>query len=959
MTFLDKLLPSEGLVCVAKAIPSGGFQHFFFEARQDAVAKIETLNTQGHTVYLAQATFDTAKIEAAKAHNAALPRSLTKEERKKQRMKERGQNNALMVKNFFLDIDCGEGKPYATQKDAVTALKEMLAATSLPFPCVVNSGNGLYAHWILTKAIPAEQWRTTAQVFKKTLEATGFHADPARTSDSASVLRPPGSTNRKNGHEKPVVLLKDVSEITFLEFSGIVTKAARKHKLNVSTLTAPKPLNDINADFYAGIDDGPRPDAHKIAEKCNQLKSLQLTQGAEASEPAWYACLGVIAFCETSEEEADLLIHEWAKGSPHYDPNSSYVDEKIAHFRASETGPTTCAHFGSVNPEGCRGCRYNSKIKSPIVLGRPEPAVVEQPVDEVVVPAGFRRAKDGLYFEDEGVWYKFHDLDLVPTALSYDASLGYEVATIKHTLPHDGELEFTFRSALTQDPRGLLTCFADNHVKICGVKEKKAMVAYVESYLQTLQRHRRMTQLLCQMGWRKTPQGEDFFVLGRKIFYGDGTVDNAALARNVPSAAEGFTSKGDLKTWAEATRVFNAPGMEPFAFALLSAFAAPLIRFTGYSGAMVSMTGESGAGKTLMLRLGQSVFGAHDTLMMYKEDTQNAMVSRLGVYGSLPLTIDEVTNINDAALSDLVYRVTQGRDKVRLTKNSEERKIINSWNTLAIVSTNSSVVDKLSGMKHDATAEINRIFEYPVIENAAFRGQTTTDLYWMLDENYGVAGEKYIQWLTTNTPKIKSGLEQVRRRIDGDAKIRGEERFWSAVASAAIYGGYVAKSLGLIEFDVTRVLIWATRTIRNMRSEKEDLTGSAVDILGQFLDEHASNRLLVKGDCVNGKPAIPIDTPHGALVLRYEVDNHRLYIARATFKSWLGRKFGSYSKVMNELKDIGALRNANVKKVLGAGTQFGGAQQPCWLIDLKCPKLGVVTMSLVQDAKFLEGAMEG
>ena len=918
-------------MCVAKAIPTGGFQHFFFEDRQEAADKVEALDAQGHTVYIAQATF------------------ATNESRK--------QINALMVKNFFLDIDCGEDKPYATQKDAVAALKEVLVETKLPVPTIVNSGNGLYAHWILDEAIPAEQWRTTAQIFKKMLEACGFHADPARTSDSASVLRPPGATNRKNGLEKPVRIMGAIRpEISFLEFSGLITKAARKHAINVNVLTAPKQSNDINADFYAGIDDGPRPDASRIVDKCNQVRGFKTSDG-NVAEPVWYAMVGLLSFCEPSEDEADALIQTWSSGHPDY--TEAATSEKIEQFRSAEVGPATCAHLGSINPQGCTGCKLNSKIKSPIVLGRPEPVVVEQAPEEVMVPAGFRRAKDGLYFEEEGVWYKFHDLDLAPVSLAYDASLDYEVATVKHRLPHEGEMEFTFRSSLAQDPKGLLTCFADNHVKVCGVKEKKAMVAYVESYLQTLQRHRRMSQLLCQMGWRKTPQGEDFFVLGRKIFYGDGTVDNAALARNVPSAAEGYASKGDLATWSAATQIFNKPGMEPFAFALLASFAAPLMKFTGYNGAMVSMTGESGVGKTLMLRLGQSIYGYHDTLMMYKEDTQNAMISRLGVYGSLPLTVDEVTNIAEAALSDLVYRVTQGRDKVRLTKNSEERKIINSWNTLAIVSTNASVVDKLSGMKHDATAEINRIFEYPVMENPEFCGQTTTDLFWLLDENYGVAGEKYIQWLATNRHKIKAGLEQVRLKIDGDSKIRGEERFWSAIASAAIYGGLVAKSLGLIEFDVSRVMAWATKTIRSMRSEKDDLTGSAVDILGQFLDEHAANRLLVKGDCTNGKPAVPIDTPRGALVLRYEIDNHKLYISRSTFKTWLARKYGSYSKVMNELKEIGALRDANAKKVLGAGTQFGGAQQPCWLIDLRCPKLGVVTMSLVQDAKFLEGAKNG
>lgn len=121
----------------------------------------------------------------------------------------RKQSNALFLRNFFFDIDCGEGKDYPDQKTAVAALKQFIADTGLPFPAVVSSGNGLYAQWPITENIPAEQWKTVARILKQTAVAYGFKTDPARTSDSASVLRPPGTTNRKPGKAvKPVVLLK-------------------------------------------------------------------------------------------------------------------------------------------------------------------------------------------------------------------------------------------------------------------------------------------------------------------------------------------------------------------------------------------------------------------------------------------------------------------------------------------------------------------------------------------------------------------------------------------------------------------------------------------------------------------------------------------------------------------------------------------------------------------------------
>jgi hypothetical protein len=252
---------------------------------------------------------------------------------------------------------------------------------------------------------------------------------------------------------------------------------------------------------------------------------------------------------------------------------------------------------------------------------------------------------------------------------------------------------------------------------------------------------------------------------------------------------------------------------------------------------------------------------------------------------------------------------------------------------------------------------MNRIFEYEVNEQASFCGQTTTALYWLLHENFGHAGLEYVRWLVKNVAKIKPGIEQVRVKLDADAGIRGEERFWSAVAAAALYGGAVAKALGLIKFDLAPVMLWVTKAIHNMRGDKIEQTGSAVDILGQFLDEHAANSLLVKGDCSINKPAVPIETPRGPLVIRHEIDNQKLFFSRAVFRSWLSKHFGSYTKIAGELKALGALRDGNTRKVLGAGTSYGGAQQPCWLIDLRCPGLGIVGLSLVQEAKNLEKAV--
>lgn len=948
--FLKKLLPpeGEGLYCVAELLSSGKFKHWFFDTIEATAAHAERLDGFGRTVYVAQAVFHKETIEAALAHNA--------NRQKTERKKERSQDNAVSLKNFFLDIDCGEKWPLKNQREGAAALRQFVQETGLPMPTVVNSGNGLYAHWLLTEAISEQQWKTVARVLKKVVAAysPAIGGDASRTSDSASVLRPPGTTNRKPGKDpKPVTIIIERPEVDFLEFARQLGEAAKKKRIDRTVLQPPKPSDDLNAEFLVQHETVlSSPD--KVADACAQLGVLRSSQG-NVTEPLWYACLGLLLFCEAGEETA----HAWSSGHPEYSHEQTAA--KLQQWQDTGMGPTTCAKFGEVNPNGCVGCPNVGQIKSPIVLGRPEPEQLALPEEQCPPPPGYKRANDGLHVEKDGRWIKFYDRDLWIDKLAYDESLGYEVMVIKHHLPFDGELECTLRSSLVNDPKNLLMALADAHIKVVGQQEKKIMVAYMESYQHTLQRHRRMTMLLCQMGWKELRgEGKPMFVLGRKIFHVDGSTEDASLARNVPRSAEGFRICGELAPWVAATKHLGEAGMEPFAFALLAGgFGAVLMKYTGFAGAMVSMVGQSGAGKTLMLRWIASVWGYHSDLIMLRNDTRNATISRLGVYNNLPLCIDEVTNISAADASDLAYQITQGKDKARLNRNSEEKRNINKWNTLAVTSSNSSLIDLLSAYKQNSEAELNRIFEYEVKPQAAFSGKVTSQIYWALDTNYGVAGEVYARWLVQHIQEVRTALEKTHARIEREASLKGDERFWGAIASVAIVGGLIASKLGLIQFEVTPVYNWLINRITNMRAVKVELNGSAIDTLARFINEHANNKLVVIKR--NAQEHV-LEHPRGALNHRLEPDRRKLYISRSAMQSWIGKCFGSYSKTRADLVEVGVLVNANARKSLGAGTFYAGGLQACWEINIDAPALqesGMPQFKVMKDGSdFLTANME-
>ncbi len=170
---------------------------------------------EGRTVYFTCATY-------------AEPCITGPDGKRRYRVKE----NVFQVKAVWLDIDCGadkaaKGAGYGTKREGAQALKELCKAAGLPSPTwIVDSGNGLHVYWALLEAVSREAWEATTGRFKNLCQALGFLADPSRTSDAASVLRLPGTTNRKDpANPKPVTIKHKGKPTTLEAFDAAVCAA--------------------------------------------------------------------------------------------------------------------------------------------------------------------------------------------------------------------------------------------------------------------------------------------------------------------------------------------------------------------------------------------------------------------------------------------------------------------------------------------------------------------------------------------------------------------------------------------------------------------------------------------------------------------------------------------------------------------------------------------------------------
>jgi hypothetical protein len=353
--FLRRVLPPTGLYVAAT--PSGtGFKHSVCNSIEELTRIVRACDAAGTPSYYAVAAFKAADVDSFPDKGGSTYKQV------------RVQRNVRALKTFYMDLDVGDGKGFASQGEAVDKLDEFIKQTKLPWPAVIDSGFGAHLYWPLTTEINPDQWKQTAVALKALCAAHNFRADPAVTSDPARVLRPVGTHNRKRREDVRLVkLASNAPDIGYGEFHGLILAALESAGVNPPEVikqreTASEKLNDqfaIQRDF-------PPFSAKQVADQCRQLAKVRDTKGC-VQEPHWYGAVQLMVHAT----EGDDLIHQWSNGYAGY--SHAETEGKIAQVRNQNIGPTLCRTFDDRNPGGCEGCPFLSKVTTPASLGRYAP----------------------------------------------------------------------------------------------------------------------------------------------------------------------------------------------------------------------------------------------------------------------------------------------------------------------------------------------------------------------------------------------------------------------------------------------------------------------------------------------------------------------------------------------------------------------------------------------------------
>lgn len=906
LQFLSSVLPDVGVYCLTKIKNKKVVQSFYQSIQELSDAAVSS--TDSSDVYFGCASY---RDDSS-----------------------RTKDNVQAAKTFWLDLDAGRGKPYKSYTDAIAALGQFCTELNLPKPTAVTSGNGVHAYWVLDEDITREEWEPVANQFKAITEAKNLHADPSRTADIASILRIPGTFNYKNPQDPKLVLaLIEAVPISFARFKDLLNESGVVY--NAPRLKAKRELDDITKSLMQNNQASFKTIVEKTLEGkgCAQIDYI-LRNRSVLEEPMWRAGLSIGQCCV----DRSTAIHIISKGHPGYSADAT-------ESKADETkGPYTCETFKKLNPSACSGCPH--KITSPIQLGsfiaaieptgdqlefekevpvvdpiHPEsaPALQLQHVKVPKLPQPYFRGQHGGIYktatgaDGEPTEKLVYEHDLYVTKRLTDPELG-ELLVLELHLPMDGKVEFEMPlTALSTDSSK--TILSSKGVAAID-KEMKEIIVYISKVVKELQAKYRADKSRQQFGWCDE---NTKFVAGHAEYHPQGKNYSPSSA-TTKEFIEAMTPTGDMASWRDAFNVYARPEMAHMAFAAFTGYGSPLMTFTGQEGALINLVSNgSGSGKTTALKAACSIWGKPNELMTFQHDTVNARIMRMGILNSVGSYMDEITNIHPDEASNLVYTATMGRGKDRMKSNENALRINTTrWNSITLTTSNAWLGDKIGQSKATSDGENMRMLEIFVPEIVIPGADVIFECF---DDNFGMAGAIYAQWLVANHNRISKMVTDMREKIKKDAKTTPKERFHVSIIACNIVGGIIARELELHEINVDKVYEWAIQFLVSNRTNIQQQLMDKTSIIGEFLASNFRNILSMPDTLDLSKPLPHFDTPN-KVAARWAPDTKKLYISKRELRDFCVPKQIGVQEFIRQMSEKGEYLGEQKKRMLaGTGIQ--------------------------------------
>lgn len=775
----------------------------------------------------------------------------------------RTATNSRYIRSLFCDIDVGESKPYQTVESAIGAVEEWSARVLSCVPAIVLSGGGVHCYWPFSEAVPVGEWRPVAEAFKRACAAGNLGIDYSVSADSARVLRVPGTSNRKQKEPRPVSIYRPFTADSIPEF-GTYARLLEQFKEEKQAVGPRSPIDlgilgeapayaKSGASFVSELAEISQNSFERLVslgdDGCKQIMGYLRNPQQDGAEPLWRACISVAKYCIEGEEKCFEL-------SAMHPYDHDRAAKKIADLR----GPYGCEAFAGAVSGVCEKCTHYKKIKNPIVLARvpkqQAPKEMEITVEGESVLETLPAAPENFSFHPSGIKFSNIGADGVLKHTNVCDVVLYATATYDRA----GErfVQFTHiehgQKKSTVVPMVVVTS-KDDSIKAfskIGVMVYNGQEALFRVYLKqslALAKQRPPTLMPTSLGW----QEDDTFAFDNRIFSPSGEVEVPMYGFENISETTG--TRGTLDGWRLVIAAMLRTERWDIVSMLGIGFAAPLMKFTGLNGVTFHICSNgSGHGKTLCQRLASSVWGVPDKFRTAPNTSGVAMINRLGMLGSLPLMVDEITHKgrNDTEwFPEFLSQMSDGRGKDRMEASANaERRNTTTWASIALMTSNKHMLDYLTAERvHGSEGEIRRLVELTFEQEFETDEFTKNMLFNALPENYGVAGEAYARWLVRNPEVARKVTKDTYAEVFQHFAATGDERFWIAGCACILAGFRLAgkKHANIVDIPISKVAHFLLETITVMRSETRRMKRTAEDVLNEFTKRNFGKLVFVNG----------------------------------------------------------------------------------------------------------------
>jgi hypothetical protein len=853
LDFLAAVLPSSGVYCACE-FTTPKKEHVFVESLDELLAAANKFDAAKKDAYFALANFATADNRLAE--------------------------NAKTMKSLFMDIDIGESKngkkKYATRQEAAAAFEKFMTETGmadLGQPFVVSSGGGFHIYWPFDEELSIDQWKPVAENFKRLCHQEGLAIDMNVPADAARVLRVPGTNNFKKDTPRVVkILVANDKPFSFFAIDGFIrsklkTQTYEETVAMVVNLPGTRPKAASNATTVKLLENTETlfrviTDKTKEGKGCGQLAHYMENAADDGMEPLWRALLSIAQKCEDGGEAAVWLseLHP-------------YTPDRMAQKLREIKGPYPCLKFDSENPGICTNCPHFGKITNPLALGRnivtetkakeieiqpvqeagdeapPQPITVHRPPP----PRGFSYGKQGAVFretqtEDSDGQTVTKQQMVLPYSLFVVNILYHEGEHIVHMLAMrpEGAVEVTLNQRAVVSKDETLKTLAEQNILASGGWNDKNLSEYVRACVEEASLAQRAIKVPDNYGW----QPDNTFVFNERI-YSKGQPPRHVPMRGLVNINKACVPTGTLENWRKMVNVLSAKKLYEVLALGMVGFGAPLMRFTEYDGLTFHLgSTESGTGKTLTLELAASVWGHPSKYRVSKSTSDVAMQQRMGLLHSMPLISDEITSKNRKDfewVAGFIFDTSEGQGKERMESGAnKERENTTYWKTMALLSSNTHVMDYLTGArKHSSEGEIRRVLEKTLNKVITWQSNELESIS-LIKNNYGVAGQVYAQYLVDNFDEVKETVATVHARIKSEFKFADDERYWHAGCACLVAGGVIAARAGIAKFPMEGIIEVLKSMVASARAMIKDNVRTAEDVLNSYVREYYGKLVVVK-----------------------------------------------------------------------------------------------------------------